>query len=145
MAKMELTGFEDVEKFLKKLAKPEAMAIKAVKAAAPILTSSLKKEIANAADQGYATGELIRSVKETKAQMNGLGAYSVVRPTGEEKRISRKGKTHTVRNAEKLAYLEYGTSNGQEGQPVRQSAISAAQAECERIMRETIYSEVDKL
>lgn len=143
MAKARLTGFDNLESFLGKLAKPEAMAIKAVNTAAPVLEKSLKAEVKNAANRTdengnpYSTGELERSISTTKARENAFGVFAAVRPTGTDE----KG----TRNAEKMAYLEYGTSRGQLAHPVRQKAINTAEAECEQIMKKVIYEEIEKL
>lgn len=144
MAKISLTGFDELESSFKKLLQPEKMAIKAVDKAAPVLEKSLKTQIERAANRTdargkpYATGELAASVGSTKAKENDLGVFAVVKPEGTDS----KG----VRNAEKLAYLEYGVaSHGQLPHPVRQPAVSAVEAKCEEIMRDVIYEEVDRL
>ncbi len=144
MAKASLTGFEELESYLDKLAKPEKMAIKAVDAAAPILKKSLQAEIrgtANRTDANgkpYSKGELEASIGIRPAEKNDRGVFSVVRPYGEDS----KG----MRNAEKLAYLEHGVKvHGQAPHPVRQKAINTAEAGCEKTMRDVIYGEVDKL
>ena len=108
MARATLTGFEELDSMLRKLAKPEIMAIKAVDAAAPVLEEALRNEIKKAADRKdsngkpYSTGELAASIGRTKAQENKYGVYSVVKPGGTDS----KG----VRNVEKMAYLEYGVA-----------------------------------
>lgn len=144
MARAKLNGFDDLEKFLVKLAEPTKMAIKAVDAAAPVLEESFKAEVRKAANRKdkngkpYSTGELVNSIKRTKAKENHLGVFSVVKADGEDS----KG----LRNVEKLAYLEYGVaSHGQAPHPVRQKAVNSAEAECAEIMQEVIYKEVDKL
>lgn len=144
MARASLTGFEDLEKFLGKLAEPEKMAVKAVDAATPIAEKRLKAEITKAANRKdrhgkpYSTGELAASIGHTKAGVNNLGVFAVVMPMGEDK----KG----LRNAEKMAYLEYGVkSHGQAPHPVRQKTVNAVKTECQRAMEETVYREVDKL
>lgn len=144
MARASLTGFREMEAFLGKLSQPEKMAVKAVDAAAPLAEKRLKAEIAKAANRKdrngkpYSTGELAASVSRTKTGENEWGIYSVVLPVGEGK----KG----LRNVEKLAYLEYGVkSKGQAPHPVRQRTVNAVEAECQRIMEETVYEEVNKL
>lgn len=146
MASVEMQGFDELEKFLGKLAEPTGMAIEAVNAAAPILEEGLKSEISSAANKGYATGELVNHIRKTKAKKNQYGVFSVVGPVGER---TRKNKTnngaHTVRFAEELAYLEYGTSNGQGSHPVRQKAINRTEAKCEAIIEKKISDAIDKL
>lgn len=143
MARASLTGFDELDSFLSKLAKPEAMAIKAVNTAAPVLEKNLKSEVRKAANRtdengkSYSTGELEKSISTTKAKENVYGVFAAVRPTGTDK----KG----MRNAEKMAYLEYGTSRGQLPHPVRQKAIHAAAEECEQIMKKVVYEEIEKL
>lgn len=144
MAMIDLTGFDDLERFLGKLAEPGKIAVKAVDTAAPLAVKRLKAEITKAANRKdargkpYSTGELAASVGRTETDENDLGVYSVVLPIGTDK----KG----LRNVEKLAYLEYGVkSKGQAPHPVRQKTANAVEAKCQRIMEETIYREVDKL
>lgn len=147
MARAKLTGFDELERFLGKLAQPEKMAIKAVDAAAPILEESFKAEVRSAAnrkdkyEKPYSKGDLAEHIVATKAKENHLGVYAVVRPIGSVKRGEKE-----LRNAEKLAYLEYGVaSHGQKPHPVRQKAINSAEAQCEKTMQDVIYKEVDKL
>ena len=129
-----ITGFDGLEKYFRKGAKANDIAKKAVDKASPILEGSLKGKVSGAASRGYATGELAGSISATKAKVNDRGVFAAVRPTGHD----RKG----VRNAEKLAYLEYGTSRGQAPHPVRDSAASAVEGECVSIMEEVVYEEL---
>ena len=55
------------------------------------------------------SGSMVKSIGTTKPKQNDRGSFVVTRPTGKETRITAKGKKHTVRNMEKLAYLHYGT------------------------------------
>lgn len=139
-----ITGFEDLEKMLNELAEPEKMAKKAVDKAVPIVENSLKARIQEAANRTdtkgrpYSTGELAGSIAGTAAKENDLGVYSVVKANGTDS----KG----LRNAEKMAYLEYGVrSHGQEPHPVRGPAVAACEAKVLETMENVIYSEVDKL
>ncbi len=137
MARCSITGFSELEKMLKKLQEPEKMAIKAVDAASPILARSLKSAV-EAVTSEDATGQLAGSIEATSARQNTFGVFSAVRPTGKDS----KG----VSNASKLAYLEYGVkSHNQEPKPVRATAVAAAEAECLRIIQQTIEAEVGKL
>lgn len=131
---MTITGFDTLEEIFKKGAKANDIAKKAVDQAAPILEGSLKGKISAAASRGYATGELAGSVSSTKAKVNDRGVFAAVRPTGHD----RKG----VRNGEKLAYLEYGTSRGQSPHPVRDAAVSAAEGQCIQVMENVVYEEL---
>lgn len=83
---------------LEKLAGIEVAGKKALSDAEPIVVDALKRELANHKD----TGKLQESVKATGPKENAKGLYDFIRPTGKDD----KG----VRNMEKLAYLEYGTS-----------------------------------
>lgn len=136
MASCSITGFDELEKILRKLEQPEKMAIKAVDAASPVLVSALKGAI-NAATKG-GHGDLAGSIEATSARQNELGVFSAVRPTGTD----RKG----VRNGEKLAYLEYGVkSHHQPPRPVRQAAVAAAEGACMSIIEGIIEQEVGSL
>ena len=129
-----ITGFESLDELFKKGAKANEIAKKAVDQATPVLEGALRGKISGAASRGYATGELAGSISSTKAKVNDRGVFAAVRPTGHD----RKG----VRNAEKLAYLEYGTSRGQAPHPVRAAAASAAEGECVSIMEKVVYEEL---
>ena len=137
MAKCTITGFDELEKMLKKLEKPEKIAIKAVDAASPVLVRAMKNAI-DSATSGDATGSLAGSISATSARQNELGVFSAVRPTGTD----RKG----VRNGAKLAYLEYGVrSHNQAPRPVREAAVAAAEGECLRIIQNVVNEEVGNL
>ncbi len=57
------------------------------------------------------SGNMVKSIRTTKAKKNHKGYFVVSRPTGKETREPKgEGKRHTVRNMEKLAYLHYGTA-----------------------------------
>lgn len=129
-----ITGFDGLEELFKKGAKANDIAKKAVDKAAPVLEGSLKGKVAGAASKGYATGALAGSISSTKAKVNDLGVFAAVRPTGHD----RKG----VRNAQKLAYLEYGTSRGMAPYPVRDAAAAAVEGECISIMEGVVYEEL---
>ena len=129
-----ITGFDGLEELFKKGVKANDIAKKAVDKASPVLEGSLKGKVAGAADRGYATGELVGSISSTKAKVNDLGVFAAVRPTGHD----RKG----VRNAQKLAYLEYGTSRGISPHPVRDAAAAAVEGECISIMEGVVYEEL---
>ena len=131
---LSVTGFDDLDELFRKGAKANDIAKKAVDAAAPVLKASLSGKITGAANRGYATGELAGSISATRAKVNDRGVFAAVRPTGHD----RKG----VRNAEKLALLEYGTSRGQAAHPVRDSAVSSAEGECLSIMENVVYEEL---
>lgn len=138
MAHINFTGFDELDKVMKKLAEPEKMAIKAVDKASPILVKALSSAISSAADRGYATGELAASVEATKAEENSLGVFAVAKPEG----LNRRG----LRNVEEMAYLEYGVrSRGQAPRPVRDQAASSAESACISAMEKVISEEVEKM
>lgn len=138
VAHISFTGFDELDKAMKKLAEPGKMAIKAVDKAAPILEKALSSAVSSAADRGYATGELASSIKATKARENDFGVFSVAKPEG----FNRKG----LRNVEEMAYLEYGVkSRGQEPRPVRDKAVASAEGACISAMEKVISEEVGKM
>lgn len=133
---VKMTGFDELEKFLNALAEPSKMAIKAVDKAAPVLAREVKKRIPRS---GKNREHLADHIETTKAKENQMGVFAVVKP---ENGADSSG----TRYVERMAYLEYGVAaHGQRPHPVRAPAIEAARKECERIMQETIYEEVDKL
>lgn len=85
-------------------------------------TPIIKNAVVRKAGQHKVSGDMLKSIKEAKPKQNKYGWYSVVRPTGKDK----KG----VRNMEKMAYLEYGANNhGQPATPVLAPAISGCETE----------------
>lgn len=80
------------------------ISVDAVKEAEPIVVDALKAECSkhNVSGDDKTRGQMVASIKATGPKKNALGIYDFVRPTGKDS----KG----VRNMEKLAYLEYGTS-----------------------------------
>ena len=77
--------------------------------ASPALESSMKKR------PRKATGQMAASIKATKPKKNERGYFAVVRPIGKDS----KG----VRNAEKLAIQEYGTSR-QRASPLLAASVN---------------------
>lgn len=142
MARFETNGIDEIEKELKRLENIDPIAQKMVNAAAPIVEDNLKKNIRQAANRRspagkkYSVGALERSIRATKAKVNAYGCFSVVRPTG----VDAKG----VRNAEKMAYLEYGTSKGQEARPVMVKTMNESASECLTVMQEVFNAETEK-
>lgn len=127
-------GFDDLEKELNKIADGERIACEAIDAAAPTLEKTLENEIKSVTTQEYSTGDLAKSIKATKAKVNRYGCFAAVKPTGTDS----KG----VRNGEKMAYMEYGTSK-QEPKPVLRKVISKSEKECLDLMQRK-YDEVTK-
>lgn len=105
MARVEVRGFHEVDRLFNELRiEAEDVAIKAVNQAAPIVEDSIKRTLEQVTDKGYSTGELTQSVRASEAKTNAWGVFSVVGPTGENKR--------GIPNAEIAAYLEYGVHEG---------------------------------
>lgn len=130
MGKLSIDGIDALMRQLNQLQGDiDEIAKEAIDAATPILRESLSSAI-NQATGENATGELTGSIRATKAKTNAYGCFSAVGPTGTDK----KG----VRNAEKLAYLEYGTSRGQKKRPVMKKAVKSAESGCIEKMRSII-------
>lgn len=92
----------------------------------------LEKEVRARAKIHWKTGDMYRSIKLTKVMKNGSGYYLCVRPTG-------KSRTK-VRNAEKMAYLEYGTRN-EPARPVMSAAVRSAEPKVTEKMQEIFNRE----
>lgn len=107
----------------------EMVAPKMLDGAAVILEGHVKSRASWHSD----TGAMTASVKPTKAKHTGDGFSVVVRPTGKDK----KG----LRNMEKMAYLEFGTSK-QRATPVLAPAVRESTEPVEQYMQEIFNKEV---
>ena len=115
MARFDIEGIDDLMKDLGEL-EIDRIAPKMLEEASPLLEREVKAAIFSHQD----TGEMYRSIKSTGAMRNKYGYYLCVRPTGTSsgkkwknsrtKGGKRAGKTEKVRNMDKAAYLEFGTS-----------------------------------
>jgi len=141
-------SFETPVDFLKqlgKLSEIDKVAPKMIDGAMPLLTPKLIKEVG--LHQG--TGELQASIKATKAKASPKGGFfATSRPTGESETMTGpNGKVYTrkekVRNMEKLAYLEYGTSK-QAARPVMATVLKDSEADVLDKMQEIFNEECDK-
>ena len=144
MARLELTGFDDIDKMFEILGKPEEFAIKAVNKAAPIL----EKHTRDAVRASSSSDKLAGSFSAISAKQNDLGVYSVVRPTGDF--------NEDLSNAELAAQFEYGRKGGHKRQgmkrksttmaprPWRDKALNGAKAECESIAEQEVYNAIDE-
>ena len=119
--------FDDFARELEALGNVDDYAPEMLQAAAPVLQKALKGRVAKEADRGYATGDLEGAIAAHKPGKNGYGHYVMVTADG----VDRKG----VRNNEKLAYLNYGTTK-QQARPVIAKAIDEAEPECLKVMQE---------
>lgn len=129
MGKFDFNIPDDFIKQLGRLADVDRIAPQMIDEAMPILEGNLKKELT----KHKRTGDMINSVKKTKAGKNKYGYYATVRPTGKDK----KG----VRNMEKMVYLEYGTSK-QPARPTITKAIKDSEKAVLNKMQEVFNREV---
>lgn len=70
----------------------------------------IEKEMKQQCQNHKQSRRMVESIKTTSPKKNEKGYFTVTRPTGKETRQGKNGRTHTVRNMEKLAYLHYGTT-----------------------------------
>lgn len=119
-------GFDDFAKELEELGKVDSYAPELLSTAAPILAKEMKSQVKREANRGYATGDLENAIVAKKPGENAYGHYVAVTAEGKD----RKG----VRNNEKLAYLNYGTSK-QQARPVIVNAIKNSEDECLEAMQ----------
>ena len=85
------------------------------------VSRSTKKAIHKAANRGYATGELERSVYATDPKKNSLGSFVVVKPAGTDSKV--------VRNGEKWGYLLNGNGKGSEPRDFKSEAVKESNEE----------------
>ena len=143
MAKFTMTGMDDFLKGLSNLATDvDEIAKDCINVAAPTLENALKKNIRSVTNRKdkrtgkpYSTGELERSIAATEAKTNAYGNFAAIRPVGTD--------ANGVRNGEKLAYLEYGTSE-QEARPVMQKSINEAEPQTKEIIQKRFEEHVQK-
>lgn len=132
MGKFDFNIPPDFIKTLGKLSDVDALAPKMIDEATPILQSSVKSTLS----RHKQTGEMISSIKRTRAKKKKNGGYiGTVRPTGTD----AKG----VRNMEKAAYLEYGTSK-QAASPWIDAALGDCESAVLDSMKKTFEREVKK-
>lgn len=127
MGKFDFQIDPEFTKQLERLANFDKIAPKVLDGAVPILERHVKSETA----KHKRTGDMVDSVKKTRAIKNKYGWFVTVRPTG----VDRNG----VRNMEKMAHAEYGTSK-QPPTPILTKAINDATPEVTEKMQE-IYNE----
>lgn len=147
MARFDIEGIDDLMKDLGEL-EIDRIAPKMLEEASPLLEREVKAALFSHQD----TGEMYRSIKSTGAMRNKYGYYLCVRPTGTSsgkkwknsrtKGGKRAGKTEKVRNMDKAAYLEFGTSR-QPARPVFSNAARKAEAPVLDKMQEVFNREVD--
>lgn len=130
---LKMTGFDLLEDELKEYDDPDDIAAKVVDTASPILVETVK-EMIKTTTFSDSSGDLADSIQATGAKINGYGCFAAVRPTGRD----RKG----VRNGEKMAYREYGTSK-QPAKPILKKAVRKSEKKCLEIMQKT-FEDVTK-
>lgn len=123
---------DDLLDFLKKAeSQIDEIAEEAVRSAEDVVVDALKSECSkhNIAETDQTRGQMMQSIKATGPRKNQYGIYDYVRPTGKD--------TKGVRNMEKLAYLEYGTSK-QAATPVCQKVVNQIGEKISNIMSEKV-------
>lgn len=130
MASFQFNGIDDLVKDLDSFQFSKIVPTM-IEEAAPILESAVKTRAA----AHQSSGKMYASIKTTKVSATGDGYSAVVRPTGKD---SKTG----VRNMEKMAYLEYGTSK-QAATPVISPAVRESESKVIEKMQEVFNREVD--
>lgn len=107
----------------------DEISMEAVESAESIVVDALTEECSkhNIAETDKTRGEMVASIEAVGAKRNQYGVFDYVYPMGEDS----KG----VRNVEKLAYLEYGTSK-QPATPVMQKVVNR--------IEEKVYCQMEK-
>lgn len=123
--------FDELEKQILGLDNFDEIAPKIIEASIPTLKTNVITEM----EKHKESGEMVESVKATKLKKGKNGWSTFVRPTG----YDAKG----VRNMEKLAHLEYGTSK-QDAIPTLSVAVSKSEKPIAEIMQEVYNREVEK-
>lgn len=146
MARFDIEGIDDLMKDLGNL-EVDRIAPKMLEEASPLLEREVKAALFSHQD----TGEMYQSIKSTGAMRNKYGYYLCVRPTGTSsgkkwknsrtKGGKRAGQTEKVRNMDKAAYLEFGTSR-QPARPVFSRAARKAEDVVLDKMQEVFNREV---
>lgn len=133
MANFKVDFPNDLTQELIKISNTDEYMLDIIDKAMPTVVDSLKAHIRARVKDG--TGTLVGSVKSTRASKpkNG-GYYAIARPVGKDK----KG----VRNMEKLAYLEYGTTK-QTPRPLLASTKGDVLPKVEEIVRQAFKDSID--
>ena len=131
MGKFDFQFDTELTQKLERLANFDEIAEEMLNESVPILEREVKTECSKHAR----TRDMLNSIKKTKASKNKFGWFVVVRPTGKD----RKG----VRNMEKMAHAEYGTSK-QTPTPILSKAIKNSQTEINEKMKAIFKREVEK-
>jgi HK97 gp10 family phage protein len=145
---MALFDFMIPEGFLKqlgKLAEVEKYAPEMLKESAPLLVVSVKRRLTGVTRGGM--GKMVESVGPSRVRHNSGGWWLEVFPKGEDNEYQTddgpKTRQLPVRNAEKAAYLEYGTKS-QSARPWLVSSAKDVAKEVINKMTEVFQREVSK-
>ena len=130
MAKFTVTFDDELVKQLERLENFDELAKQILTDSSKPLEDSLNRELMAHKD----TGALIKSVKKV-VKKSKYGWFLMVRPTGKDK----KG----VRNMEKLAYIEFGTSK-QPARPLLARVMSRAESAVKELMQRNFDDYVNK-
>ena len=130
MAKFSVTFDDELVKQLERLENFDELAKQILTDSSKPLEDSLNRELMAHKD----TGALIKSVRKI-VKKSKYGWFLMVRPTGKDK----KG----VRNMEKLAYIEFGTSK-QAPRPLLSRAIRSAESAVKELMQRNFDDYVNK-
>lgn len=130
MSRFEVSGFDDLMSDLESISRAE-IAEAMLKSGEKVL----KPRVENAAAAYKESGDMAGSIKSTGVKKNESGHYLVVRPTGKD----HKG----VRNMDKMAYLEFGTSK-QSPKFVLSRAVKSSEAEVLKAMEQAFEKAMDK-
>ena len=123
--------FDGLERQFERLGVFDELAPKILEATVPILKANVIKEC----EAHVRTRAMVNSIKQTKVYKTKDGMGIVVRPTGVDK--------NGVRNMEKMAHAEYGTSK-QQPTPILSKAVAESKEPIAKKMQE-IYNEVIKV
>ena len=128
MARIEVEGIDELVAALEKAGKADDIVPQMLVEGGSTLQKNIREEITAAANRGYATGELAKSVIPTPPEKNGFGHYVFVRPVGTDS----KG----VRNGVKWGYLENGNGGSQKPHPFEDKATKKSETECAERMQQ---------
>jgi len=134
MAKFGIEMPDEFVKKLERLDKFDDIAKKMLNKAAPILVGTMKHEISRL-DKYSQSGSLRDSIVAGKPKKNDIGYFVSVGPKTGSK------DANGVRNGEKLAYMEYGTSK-MDPHPTLERAKMAAENRVIYLMQEVFDEEV---
>ena len=104
----------------------------AVRKGGKIVEEDLQRAIPQAADRGYATGALEKSIRAGGVKDTGDGKEVTVSPRGY---VSHNGSK--VRNQDKMYYLEHGTSR-QAARPFMDRTIHGSEPKVVKVMEDEI-------